>query len=113
MGSGFDVIDLDSFFETGPQGMAVVAEIDDGMITVAGIFDLAAQDVALAAETGVDTDEPMIECRTTDVVTVKRGMLLTMPDLQPHEDGYGKTYKVVRIAGAMGPQTTRLYLTEV
>jgi len=115
MGSSFEPADADSFFEKPATGMTERALIIGTSFTreVYGIFDLTSQDVALAAETGVDVDEPVIECKTVDVEGVKRGMLLSMPDLRPSDDGFGKNYQIVRIRGAAGPQSTLLYLNEV
>jgi hypothetical protein len=116
MGSGFESADLDTFWETGRNVDATRAVITDGAsfhLEVPGVFDVASQDIALGAESGVDVDEPTIKCKATDVAAVRRGMFLTMPDLEAHEDGYGKNYQIKRITGDAGPQSALFYLDEV
>lgn len=79
------------------------------MLDVLGIFDSGWQDVSLYAETNVDTTEPVFECASIDVATVKKGMVLNMPGLEAHEDGFGISYRIERLAPA-GVQSTRIFL---
>ena len=112
MPSGYEKEDLESFFEV--DGVGVLGRITGPgpppfALDIKGVFDLGWQDVSVYAETGVDTDEPVFECATVELVGVKKGMALTMPDLEAHEDGFGVTYKIERLAPA-GVQSTRIFL---
>lgn len=118
MSSGFNSDDLDSFFEI--DGVGVVALITGPAVTppvvqftktINVILNVAGNDVPAYTDTIVDTDEPSFLAKSIDVVDVVKGYTVTFPELEAHEDGYGKTYKVERVQKD-GAQTTRVTLKE-
>jgi hypothetical protein len=119
MSSGFDSDDIDSFFEL--DGVAVVALITGPAVvspavqftrTINAVFDEKSEAVALYGDTDVEAPDPVFECKSTDLAGVKRGMGVTFPEVAAHEEGYGNSYKVERIAAA-GVQTSKVYLKEL
>jgi hypothetical protein len=122
MSSGFSSEDLDSFFDTDGvavkgviTGPAVTPPAEQFTKTINVIFSEASQELPLYGDTDVVASEPSFLCKGTDLAGgVDPGMTFTMPDLEAHEDGYGKTYKLTpRIVSEGGPQTSRVYLKEV
>jgi hypothetical protein len=113
------VDDLDSFFDT--ADFAVAAQILGPPVlspahqfnrTLNVVFDENGLAVTLYGDTDVETPAPVFEAKSVDLVDVKRGYTVTFPDLEAHEDGYSKTYKVERIASS-GVQTSKVYLKEL
>jgi hypothetical protein len=120
MSSGFSKKDLDSFFDT--DGVAVKGVITGPAVTspavqftktINVIFRGAAQEVPFYGETDVVASEPSFLCQNTDLANVDPGMTFTMPDLELHEEGYNKTYKITPRIVAEGVQTSRIYLKEL
>jgi hypothetical protein len=112
--SGFDPEDQDTFFDTD-----VHEDGAEALITGEGfrrrinvIFDDNTQAVAIYSDTDVEAAAPVFEAKSTDLSGVKRGMAVSFPKLKKHEDGFGKSYEVARIAGA-GVQTSKVYLKEL
>lgn len=119
MSSGFDKSDLDSFFDT--DGVAVKGVITGPAVdppaeqftkTLNVIFEENSQSVAVYGETDVEASEPSFLCEAADLADVEPGMTFTMPGLEAHEEGYGKTYKLTPRITAEGVQTARVYLRE-
>jgi len=112
MSSGFAAEDLASFFETDGHGIKGVITGPSFSRELNGVFDLTSQDMPIYPETNVDADDAIFECKTTDLAGVARGMRLDFPELEPHEDGYGKSFQICRLALA-GTQSTKIHLKEV
>jgi hypothetical protein len=116
MSSGFESDDLNSFFET--DGAAINAVISASppaapfTKNLNVIFEESSQAVGIYPETNVEANDPSFECKSTDLVGVKRGMQVVFPNLEAHEDGYQKTFEITRIASA-GAQTDKVYLREI
>jgi hypothetical protein len=118
MPSGFSKSDLDSFFDT--DGVAVTGVITGPAVdppaeqftkTINVIFSEDTQDVALYGDSNMIASNPSFVCKSTDLADVDPGMTFTMPDLESHEDGYGKTYKITsKVIADGGPQAARVYL---
>jgi hypothetical protein len=130
MPSGFSKSDLDSLFDTDGVGVAgrIFTADDDGNVAMSEddppvpvflreldvIFSEDTQDVPMYGETDVVASNPSFVCKSTDLADVDPGMTFTMPDLESHEDGYGKTYKITpKVIADGGPQAARVYLKEV
>ena len=114
MSSGFSKTDLDSFFETDGVGVdAVITGPDDFTGTLNVIFDLNGQGVSVYGDTDVSTSEPSMLCKSAELADIEPGMQVTFPNLEAHEDGYGKTFKLTAKVVAEGAGTSRIYLKEV
>lgn len=112
-----DEEDLDSFFDTDDGGAATQAIITDpadddfGPLTINVIFDGDTEGIAVYGDTNVEAPKPSFLCKSTDIASVKRKLAVTFPNLEAFEDGYGKTYKIERIARE-GVNTSRVHLSK-
>ena len=129
MSSGFSKSDLDSLFDTDGVGVAgrifTADENGDPAMTedeppvpvflreLNVIFTIGGQDVPVYNETDVATEQPSFLCKTTDLAGVKKGMRFEMPNLESHEDGYGKSYQVTSRILREDSQASRVYLKEL
>lgn len=87
--------DLDEFFDTDDFATpAAVAGPNDFTKTINVILDLAGEETGAYGDSIIDTVEPSFLAKSIDIADVKKGYAVTFPELEPHEDGYGKTYKV-------------------
>jgi hypothetical protein len=110
--SGFDPEDLDSLFDTDDLAVeALITGPSPFTKTVNAILDMNTLAIDMYGETSVEASDPWFECKSIDLADVKRGMSVRFPNLESHEDGYGKSFEVARIASA-GVQTSRVYLKE-
>lgn len=105
--------ELDEFFDTDDFATRGVITSDAFTKTLNVIFDADTEEVSPFPETDIVAVKPSFICKNVDLADVEPGMTFTMPDLEAHEDGYGKTYKLTpRIVSEGGPQTSRVYLKE-
>src|SRR4051794_3153308 len=114
MSSGFSKSDLDSFFETDGVGVkgvitgpAVTPPAEQFTRTLYVIFSIDNENVDIYGDSNVAAEVPQFLCKTADLADVKARMTFTMPDVEDHEDGYGKTYEITPRMFREGPQMTR------
>ena len=116
MSSGFAKEDLDSFFETEGVGIEARIVLSPSPLTVRIInvaFSADTLEVTLYNETDVVAALPSFLCKATDLAGVARGMQVTFPNLQSHEDGYQKIYEITPRIVSDGTQVSRVYLKEL
>jgi hypothetical protein len=104
--------DLESFFEIGDGTEAHVTDGQKFGRTFPVIFDEGSEAVSVYDDTSVEAGDASLECLTSNLAGVKRGMKVTFPNAEKHEGCSGKTYEVARWK-VEGAGTSRVHLKEL